>query len=112
MILLDKFGAFLIHGLGALYSPMVLLTAVCGNAAAPEMLRASNLGEARWCFVAVPNAFEAGQVIEQARAINPHLPIIARAHSDAEVDHLQGLGASVTIMGEQEIARAMIEHVA
>ncbi|HEY7689742.1 MAG TPA: YbaL family putative K(+) efflux transporter, partial [Dongiaceae bacterium] len=74
------------------------IEAIAGNAAAPEMLRAANLAEARWCFVAVPNAFEAGQVIEQARAINPHLPIIARAHSDAEVEHLQGLGASVTIM--------------
>jgi len=41
---------------------------------------------------------------------NPNLPIIARAHSDAEVDHLQKLGASVTIMGEHEIARSMIEY--
>jgi len=44
------------------------------------------------------------------RAINPNLPIIARAHSDAEVDHLQKLGAGVTIMGEHEIARSMIEY--
>ena len=39
-----------------------------------------------------------------------NLPIIARAHSDAEVEHLQTLGANVTIMGEREIARAMVEH--
>jgi len=84
--------------------------AISGNAAAPELIRAANLGRARWLFVAVPNAFEAGQIIEQARAINPTLPIIARAHSDAEVDHLQKLGASVTIMGEREIADAMVEH--
>jgi K+:H+ antiporter len=58
----------------------------------------------------VPNAFEAGQIVEQARAINAGLPIVARAHSDAEVDYLQNLGASITIMGEHEIARAMIEH--
>ena len=83
---------------------------IAGNAAAPEILNAANLPQARWCFVAVPNAFEAGQIIEQARAINPQLPIIARAHFDAEVEHLQRLGASVTIMGENEIARAMAEH--
>lgn len=53
---------------------------------------------------------EAGQIIEQARAINPSLPIIARAHTDAEVEHLQKLGADVTIMGEREIAVAMVEH--
>jgi voltage-gated potassium channel Kch len=38
------------------------------------------------------------------------LPIIARAHTDAEVEHLQTLGADVTIMGEREIAAAMVEH--
>ncbi len=83
---------------------------IAGNAAAGEVLRAANLPAARWCFVAVPNAFEAGQIIQQARAINPQLPIIARAHFDAEVEHLQRLGASVTIMGENEIARAMAEY--
>jgi CPA2 family monovalent cation:H+ antiporter-2 len=83
---------------------------VAGNGAAPESIRAANLGKARCLFVAVPNAFEAGQIIEQARIINPNLPIIARAHTDAEVDHLQNLGANVTIMGEREIANAMMEH--
>ncbi len=83
---------------------------IAGNAAAAEILGAANLQMARWCFVAVPNAFEAGQIIEQARALNPQLPIVARAHSDAEVEHLQRLGASVTIMGENEIARAMAEY--
>jgi CPA2 family monovalent cation:H+ antiporter-2 len=83
---------------------------ITGNAAAPESVQAANLGRARWLFVAVPNAFEAGQIIEQARAINATLPIIARAHSDAEVDYLQKLGANVTIMGEREIADAMVEH--
>ena len=83
---------------------------IAGNAAAPESIRASNLAGARWLFVAIPNAFEAGQIIEQARTINPRLPIIARAHTEAEVEHLQKLGANVTIMGEHEIAAAMVEH--
>jgi CPA2 family monovalent cation:H+ antiporter-2 len=61
--------------------------------------------------VAVPNAFEAGQVIEQARGADPILRIVARAHFDAEVDYLKGLGANVIIMGEREIARAMLESV-
>jgi K+:H+ antiporter len=83
---------------------------IAGNAAASESIRAANLARARWLFVAVPNAFEAGQIIEQARAISPGLPIIARAHTDAEVEHLQSLGADVTIMGEREIAAAMVAH--
>ena len=41
----------------------------------------------------------------------PSILIVARAHSDAEVEHLQGLGADVVIMGEREIARGMIEEL-
>ena len=86
------------------------IEAVAGNAASPELLRTANLGAARWLFVAVPNAFEAGQIVEQGRAANPELKIIARAHFDAEVEHLKQLGADIIIMGEREIARAMFDQ--
>ena len=61
-------------------------------------------------MIAIPEAFEAGQVVRQARAANPKSQIIAQAHSDAEVDHLKSLGADTVIMGEREIAREMIEY--
>jgi CPA2 family monovalent cation:H+ antiporter-2 len=83
---------------------------IVGNAAGADILKAANLGQARQLLVAIPNAFEAGQVVQQARAANPGLQIVARAHSDAEVDHLTGLGANIVIMGEREIALAMIEE--
>jgi CPA2 family monovalent cation:H+ antiporter-2 len=79
-----------------------------GNAADPEVLSAAAIGRAVRLFVAIPGSFEAGQVCEQARAENPALPIVARAHSDAEVAHLTKCGATLTIMGEAEIARAML----
>ncbi|PZU92926.1 MAG: Kef family K(+) transporter [Chelatococcus sp.] len=79
-----------------------------GNAADGEVLAASGLGRAKRLFVAIPGSFEAGQVCEQARRDNPTLPIVARAHSDAEVAHLTKCGATMTIMGEAEIARAML----
>jgi CPA2 family monovalent cation:H+ antiporter-2 len=41
--------------------------------------------------------------------MNPAIQIVARAHSDAEVEHLTRLGADTVIMGEREIARAIIE---
>jgi CPA2 family monovalent cation:H+ antiporter-2 len=80
-----------------------------GNAASPELLRAASLPQARRLFVAVPNAFETGQVVQQARAANPALRIVARAHLDAEVDYLRQLGADAVVMGEREIGRAMLE---
>ena len=85
------------------------VAALSGNAASSAVLRTANLAAARTLFVAVPNAFEAGQIVEQARAANPGLRILARAHLDAEVDYLRQLGADVIIMGEREIARAMLE---
>lgn len=83
---------------------------VSANGALSKVLEAANLKNARWLFVAIPDAFEAGQIVNQAREQNPDLSIIARAHSDAEVDHLTAHGASVTIMGEREIALGMLEY--
>ncbi|CAO3428091.1 cation:proton antiporter domain-containing protein [Azospirillum doebereinerae] len=82
-----------------------------GNAADPLILQAANLATARRLIVVIPNAFECGQVVEQARVANPTLEILARAHSDAEVEHLRKCGATHTIMGEREIARAMLRLV-
>ncbi len=84
---------------------------VMGNAAQSEILGATNPSRARHLVIAIPEAFEAGQIVQQARAANPAIRIIARAHADAEVDHLRGLGADVVIMGEREIARGMIEEL-
>jgi CPA2 family monovalent cation:H+ antiporter-2 len=83
---------------------------VFGNAAAPEVLAAAGLTSARQLFLAIPNGFEAGQIAAQARNANPSLEIVARAHADDEVEHLGTHGANVIIMGEREIARAMIER--
>jgi CPA2 family monovalent cation:H+ antiporter-2 len=79
-----------------------------GNAADPKALAAANPAQARCIFVAVPNAFEAGTIVEQARAANPTAPIVARAHSDAERQHLANLGATHTIIGERELALEML----
>lgn len=84
---------------------------LAGNAVRPEILQAANLGQARRLIVAIPDAFEAGQVVQQAHLVNPSLEIMARAHSDAEVEHLRKMGAGMVIMGEREIASAIIAHV-
>jgi CPA2 family monovalent cation:H+ antiporter-2 len=86
--------------------------ALIGNAADPAIIAAANLGEARCLLVAIPNAFEGGQVVQQARAINPELLIIARSHSEAEIEHLKKHGADLVVMGEHEIAKAMLENIA
>lgn len=87
------------------------IEALYGNASTPEVLKAANIAEAKWLFVAMPNVFEAGQILDQARAVNKNIDIITRAHSNAEVDYLKKHGAHHIIMGEQEIAKAMLAQV-
>ena len=81
---------------------------IFANAANPRALQAANVAAATCLYVAIPQSFEAGQVVMQARRLNPDLQIIARAHSDAETEHLLKCGANHTIMGEREIALGML----
>ncbi len=71
-------------------------------------LQYANLGKARCLLVAVPEYFEAGQIVEQARATSPDLLIFARGHSEAEKAHLESCGADGVVLGEEEIAGAML----
>jgi len=71
-------------------------------------LQYANLGKARCLLVAVPENFEAGQIVEQARATSPGLLIFARGHSEAEKAHLESCGADGVVLGEEEIAGAML----
>ncbi|MCD8563157.1 MAG: Kef family K(+) transporter [Alphaproteobacteria bacterium] len=84
---------------------------IYGNAATPSFLEAANIEKARWLLVAMPNVFEAGYILQKARSLNPDIEIITRAHSKAEIDYLKVYGAEHIIMGEHEIAKAMLNHV-
>jgi CPA2 family monovalent cation:H+ antiporter-2 len=88
------------------------ITVLDGNAVKSGVLAAANLTKARQLVVAIPDAFEAGQVIQQARAACQTLPIIARAQNDPGAEHLTAMGADTVIMGEVEIARGMIARLA
>ncbi|MDN0083332.1 YbaL family putative K(+) efflux transporter [Crenobacter sp. SG2305] len=78
-----------------------------GNALADDLLVVAGIDRASWLVVAISNAFEAGQIIAQARDLNPALQVVACAHSDAEAAHLTGLGAAHAVVGEQELARGI-----
>jgi CPA2 family monovalent cation:H+ antiporter-2 len=87
------------------------LETIHGNAANREVIEAANLGAASCLLVAIPDAFEGGQVVAQARNLNPALHIVARSHSEEETAHLKKHGADRVIMGEHEIALAMLADI-
>ena len=66
--------------------------AVLGNGISQEAMEAAGAAEADLIFVTVPDGFEAGGIVELARKLKPNVKVYARAHSDAEVAHLQGAG--------------------
>jgi CPA2 family monovalent cation:H+ antiporter-2 len=88
------------------------ISVVLGNGISREAMLAAGADKADLIFVTVPNGFEAGGIVELARELNPNVKVYARAHSDAEVEHLRGLGADLIVSGEQEIADAMIDKAA
>ncbi len=76
-----------------------------------EVFGAANPTGAKRLIITIQNLFEADRIILQAKAVNPEMTIIVRAHSGAEVDHLKDLGADQVIMGEHDIASGIIERV-
>jgi CPA2 family monovalent cation:H+ antiporter-2 len=80
-----------------------------GSAADAGVLCEAAVSQASKLLIAIPEGFEGGVVAERARSLNPGLPIIVRAHSDAEVAHLERLGANHVVMGERETAARMFE---
>lgn len=85
------------------------IRAVLGNAANEEIMNLAHLDCARWLLLTIPNGYEAGEIVVSARKKSPDIEIIARAHYDDEVEYITERGANQVVMGEREIARAMLE---
>ena len=71
----------------------------------------ANIAAARTLIIAIPDCFEAGQIVEQARNANPTLTIIAGALSDAEEIYLKDYGATTVLQGSRETADAILTAV-
>ncbi len=84
---------------------------LAGNAADPRVLAAAGIAAAQRLIVTIPSGYEAGGVVQEARKVQPDVEIIARAHSDAEVEHLRKLGCDTPISGERELAAAMLAQL-
>jgi CPA2 family monovalent cation:H+ antiporter-2 len=87
------------------------IAGILGNAAANVMLAAVNIAKARAIVIAIPQILEAGEIAKHAREANPGIAVLARAHADADVDHLLKSGADAAFMGERELARSMSDSV-
>jgi len=85
-------------------------TVIIGDATKDSILRQAGIEDASTLLIAIPEGVEAGAVVRKARAINPKLVIVARAHSDEEVADLVRRGADHVVMAERETAARMAER--
>jgi CPA2 family monovalent cation:H+ antiporter-2 len=83
------------------------IPAINGDAAAPGVMEAANVKQARWLLAAIPNPLEAAHVIAKARMLNPQIEAVARAQTDAELAHFEKHGATHTVVSEKEVAKSM-----
>ena len=86
-------------------------TTVRGNVAKVRVMQETAPARAALAVFAIPNALEAGETIQRMKAINPGITVLARAHSDGEVQHLIAHGADGAVMAERELAYSLAEMV-
>jgi len=81
-----------------------------GDAAQARLLEEAGSGQASLVVVALPEMDRAQLVVRGVRALSPHVPILARAHSASGRDGLAEAGATEVIQPELEAAATLIRH--
>jgi len=83
---------------------------IYGEAGAPSVLDQARVTDAHAVIVAIPDALATRQAVMYARARNPRIEIVARAHSDAEEADLRRLGVARVVVAERELGNELIRH--
>lgn len=82
-------------------------SAILGNGANKDTINLARIECAKTLLLTIPNGYEAGEIVANAKALNPSITVIVRAHYDDEVSFIKERGADHIIIGEHEIAKAM-----
>jgi len=86
------------------------IAAVCGDAAAPEVLVQAHIARAAMLIIAIPDVVDVRRMVEIARLLNPDIAVVLRTHSEDEAELLRAENLGAVFMGEHELARGMAEH--
>jgi CPA2 family monovalent cation:H+ antiporter-2 len=81
-----------------------------GDAANSDILKLARLERARALVVTIPDETAAAVVVASARELAPDLPMIARAATQAGMQHLSELGAKDVIHPELEGGLEIVRH--
>lgn len=85
--------------------------AVYGDATRPDTLEAAGVGKAGTLILGSAGMANSADVIRMARAMNPHVKVLARASYLRDIPSLKHAGANSVYSGEGEVALAFIEDI-
>jgi CPA2 family monovalent cation:H+ antiporter-2 len=83
---------------------------IFGNAGHRRILEAADAEHAALVIVTVPDDQQAEFAVRAARALNPRVPIVARAHHRGADEALRAAGATEVIQPEVEAGLTLIRH--
>lgn len=81
-----------------------------GDASHRELLTKARAEDASLIIVALPEIEPATLAVSRIRAVNPKVPILARAHGRAEAERIAAVGATEVIQPEVEASATLIRH--
>ncbi len=84
---------------------------VYGDAGNLKVLHEAGIKDATALVLAIPDPVAIRLALDHAKRINPNLDIIARAHSDSELEFLQKRGVSETVQPETEAGIEIVRHL-
>ncbi|MEL6384444.1 MAG: cation:proton antiporter [Cyanobacteria bacterium J06626_18] len=84
---------------------------IYGDADAEQVLEKTHLETAKALAIALPDPISTRLLLQHALSRSPHLDIIARSHSDKEIDLLTQLGAREVVQPEFEAAMELGSHL-
>ena len=81
-----------------------------GDAANRRTLERAGVDRAAMVIVVMPEVERVHRVVQQSRAMNPGIPVLARAHHESSREDLRRVGATEIIQPEMEAAATLIRH--
>jgi CPA2 family monovalent cation:H+ antiporter-2 len=84
---------------------------LAGDAGQKAVLKEAQIDKAVAIAIAVPDSFEARRIVESARAANPLVRILVRAHNDEEMNYLLRHHIDLAITGPREISRRIMDYL-
>jgi CPA2 family monovalent cation:H+ antiporter-2 len=84
--------------------------AIFGDATLPDLLQHAGVARARLLIIASPDSFQTRSALQIATEANPHIDVVVRTHSETEYQALRERHIGRVILGEHELARAMLRH--